>query len=244
MRELVVRDIKTRYRRSVLGLLWTLLNPLLMMMILTVVFSTLFKSSIEHFPVYLLTGQAIFNFFSEATNNAMSSIITGSSLIRKVYIPKYLFVISKIISTLVNLVASFCALLIVMAATGVPITWAILGAILPIIYVFVLATGIGLLLSSIAVFFRDTVHFYGILLTAWMYLTPMFYPVSILPDNIKPFVDANPMYNIILCLRSITLDGQMAPFSVHLSCIAWSCAMLILGLSVFYRTQDRFILHI
>jgi len=244
LRELVVRDIKTRYRRSVLGLLWTLLNPLLMMMILTIVFSSLFKSNIQHFPVYLLAGQTVFNFFSESTVNAMNSIISSGSLIRKVYIPKYLFVLSKVLSTLVNLVASFIALLIVMVVTGVQFHGAIIWSVFPIIYIFILAIGFGLILSSLAVFFRDTVHFYGILLTAWMYLTPMFYPFEILPDNVKPFVEANPMYGIITCLRSLILEGRAAPLQTHAYCLAVSVAFLFIGLLVFYKKQDRFILHI
>lgn len=123
LRELIARDIKIKYRRSVLGVLWTLLNPLCMMIVLSVVFSNLFKFDIENFPLYLLSGQVVFNFFSDATTSAMSSIISSASLIKKVYVPKYLFVFSHIFSSFINLMASFTALILVMIATRAELHW-------------------------------------------------------------------------------------------------------------------------
>ncbi|MDY6232686.1 ABC transporter permease, partial [Peptostreptococcus porci] len=117
LRELVSRDIKIKYRRSVLGVLWTLLNPLCMMIVLSLVFSNIFKFRVENFPLYLLSGQIIFNFFSDATTSAMSAVINNAALIKKVYMPKYLFVISRVFSSFINLLASFTALLVVMIAT-------------------------------------------------------------------------------------------------------------------------------
>ena len=123
LNELVSRDVKIKYRRSVLGVLWTLLNPLFMMIVLSVVFSNLFKFDIENFPLYLLSGQVIFNFFSDATNNSMGAIIMNGSLIKKVYVPKYLFVLSRVISSFINLMASFTALILVMLAMRVELHW-------------------------------------------------------------------------------------------------------------------------
>ena len=117
--ELIARDIKTKYRKSVLGVLWTLLNPLFMMIILSVVFSNLFKFDVEYFPVYLLSGQLIFNFYSEATTASMSAIMDNGSLLKKIYVPKYLFVLSRVFSSTINLLASFTALILVMLAMRV-----------------------------------------------------------------------------------------------------------------------------
>jgi ABC-type polysaccharide/polyol phosphate export permease len=242
--EFVERDIKTRYRRSVLGLFWTLLNPLLTMAVMTAVFSTLFRSDIQNFPVYLLSGFTIYNFFSESTNNAMTSIISGSSLIKKIYIPKYLFPLSKIISTLVNLIASFIALIFVMLATGARLSLNVIFLLIPMAYIFLFALGVGLILSSLVVFFRDIAHFYGVLLLLWMYMTPLFYPMEILPDLARRIVQMNPLTGIVEYTRVITLYGTLPPPELNIICLIPGVIACMLGLWIFYHTQDRFILHV
>ena len=177
LNELVARDIKIKYRRSILGVLWTLLNPLLMMVVLSVVFTNLFKFDIENFPIYILSGQAIFNFYSDATNNGMSSIMGSASLIKKVYIPKYLFVVSRICSSVINLAASFSALLLVMMAMRVELHYTIILAVVPVLLLIVFSLGIGLLLAALVVKFRDIMHLYSVFITALMYLTPVIYPM-------------------------------------------------------------------
>ena len=241
--EFVERDIKTRYRRSILGLLWTLLNPLLTMIVMTVVFSTLFRSNIENFPVYILSGYTIYNFFSESTNSAMNSVIGGSSLIKKVYIPKYLFPLSKVLSTVVNLIASFIALLLVMLFTKTTVTANVLLIIFPMLYLFLFSLGIGMILSSLALFFRDIIHLYGVLLTLWMYLTPLFYPLEILPAWTKVIVQINPLTSIIEYTRLITLYGAIPPLELNLICMIPGVISCAFGLWIFYNTQDKFILH-
>ncbi|SHK24101.1 ABC transporter permease [Tepidibacter formicigenes] len=244
LKELVLRDIKLKYRRSVLGILWSILNPLLMMLVLTIVFSTLFKRSIDNFPVYLLCGRIIFDFYSQSTREAMTSIVSNGILIRKVYIPKYIFPISKGISTFVNLLFSLIALFIVMIVTNVKITWAIMLIPLPLIYIFIFSIGIGLTLAAYTVFFRDIVHLYSVVLTAWMYLTPLFYPVEIIPDSFKFVIYLNPLYYIIECFREIVLYGQIISLQKHLICILISLFSIVFGIIVFKKKQDKFILYI
>ncbi|MEJ8303602.1 ABC transporter permease [Saccharibacillus sacchari] len=244
LNELVMRDIKIKYRRSVLGLLWTLLNPLLMMIVLTLVFSNIFRFSIDNFPVYLLCGQLIFNFFSEASNMALPSILSNGSLIKKVYVPKYLFPLSKVFSSLVNLLASFVALLLVMIFTQSQITWTILFVPLPLLYIFLFTLGVSLLLSALSVFFRDIMHLYGVLLTAWMYFTPVFYPLDILPAGIRNIVEFNPLTSFINLFREVVMYNQVPTLSLNLVCLAYSLVMLAVGAYVFYKNQDKFILHI
>lgn len=241
--EFVKRDIKIRYRRSVLGLLWTLLNPLLSMIIITIVFSTLFKNNIENFPVYLMAGQTIFNFYSESTTSAMNSIITSSSLIKKIYIPKYLFPLSKILSTMINLIASFIALICIMLITGIDIKPSILLSVFPILYVSMFSFGMGLILSCIALFFRDTLHFYRVFITMLTYLTPLFYPIEILPKLTRYIVQMNPLTNIIEYMRIITLYGTVPPMSLNIICIIPCIISIVCGLWLFYNVQDKFILH-
>lgn len=164
--ELIARDIKIKYRRSVLGVLWTLLNPLCMMIVLSVVFSNIFKFDIENFPLYILSGQLIFNFFSDATTSSMSSIVSSASLIKKVYVPKYLFVISHIFSSFINLMASFTALLLVMTATRTELHWMTLLAPVPLLLLVLFSLGVGLVLAAVTVKFRDIMHLYSVFITA------------------------------------------------------------------------------
>lgn len=242
--EMVIRDIKVKYKKSVLGLLWSVLNPLLMMVVMTIVFSTLFKSDIKNFPIYLLIGQITFSFFSDATNMAMMSIITNGSLLKKVYIPKYIFPASKTIFALVNFLFSLIAIAIVAVFTRQPISIHIIGLPLLIIYMFLFSLGIGLVLSSFAVFFRDLVHLYGILLLVWMYLTPIFYPVRIIPEKFLIFIKLNPMYHYISYFREILLYNRWPSFKMNIICLVFAILSLILGSIVFYRKQNELVLNV
>lgn len=243
LRELVSRDLKTRYRRSVLGFLWTVLNPLGMMIVLTIVFSTVFKQGIDNFPVYLMCGQLIFNFFNEASTNAMCSVLDNSSLITKVYVPKYLFPLSRICSSVVNLLSSLVALLIVIVVTRYQITWTIIFMIFPIFYVCVFSFGIGMILATVVVYFRDMRHLYGIITTAWIYLTPIFYPISMLPDNIAAIVNCNPLTTFVTMFRQAVMYNTIPPLSLHVQCIVICSIVLAIGLFVFKKNQDNFILR-
>jgi ABC-2 type transport system permease protein len=242
--ELVVRDIKVRYKKSVLGLFWTLLNPLLMMIVTSIVFSSLFRTDIPHFPVYFLTGSILFTFHSEATTQALTSIISNASLIKKVYIPKYLFPFSRVLSSLVNLGFAFVALLLVMFVTNTPFKPTIFLSIVPIFYLLLFTTGLSLILSSITVFFRDIHHLYGVFTLLWTYATPLFYPISIIPEKFKWIFVWNPMYYYIDYFRKLVLDGVIPDVSANLTCFFIGFVVLIGGLVMFYRSQDRFILHI
>lgn len=244
LNELVARDIKVRYRKSFLGLLWTLLNPLFMMIIMTIVFSNIFRANIEYFPAYLLAGQICFNFFNESTTNAMHSIIGNASLLKKVYVPKYLFPVSKVFSTLINLLASVIVLLAVMIVTGVPLNFNCLWVVVPVIGLVLFSVGVGLILSSVAVFFRDMLHFYGVLTLAWSYLTPLFYPIEILPSSVRMIVTLNPITNIVECVRAATLYGAMPELPLMAASVLPGVFVLIFGFYVFNRTQDKFILYL
>lgn len=221
-----------------------MLNPFFMMLVLNFVFSNLFKSDIENFPVYLMCGQLIFNFFSEATNLAMVSIVNNSGLIKKVYIPKYIFPLSTVISTFVNLLFSMVALLVIMLATKVSISLGTLTFIIPLVYVLIISVGIGLILASYSVFFRDLLHLYNVFTMALMYMTPIFYPISIIPDEFRSILKFNPMYYIISCFRSSILQGTIGPIENHIISLSTSIVFLILGIVVFLRKQDKFILYI
>lgn len=244
LRNLVVRDIKTKYRRSVLGILWSVLNPLLMMLVTTAVFSNIFKFDIHDFPIYYLTGSTMFNFVSEATTGSLSSILGGSGLIKKVYIPKYIFPLEKCMFSLVNMLFSLIAVIIVYIILGVAPHWTMLLFWVPMIYALIFSFGFGLVLASLNVFFRDTGHLYGVFVTAWMYLTPIIYPMDILPNLIASVVRLNPMYYYVDYFRQVMIYGNVPDLRTNLICVSFSGLMLILGLAVFRKYQDRFILYI
>ena len=244
--QLVSRDIKTKYRRSILGLLWTVLNPLLMMTVLSIVFSYFFSryGNIENFPVYLLCGQLIFNFFNESTSIAMGSIVHSGELIKKVYVPKYLFPVSKVLSSGVNLLSSMVALVIVMIVTRARVTPTVLLAVFPLLYVLLFSTGVSLFLSAAAVSFRDLMHLYSVITTAWMYLTPVIYPMSMLPDWLTGFVMLNPITNIVLMFRNVMLNNTFFGWKSLFVAVVETGIMLAIGFWVFYKNQDNFILNL
>ncbi len=242
--ELVARDIKIKYRKSIMGVLWTLLNPLLMMIVLSIVFSNIFKFDVENFPLYLLSGQVIFNFYSDSTNTSMSAIIMNAPLIKKVYVPKYLFVLSRVISSTINLLASFTALLLVMTAMRAELHFMSFLFFVPLALLIVFSLGISLMLSAIVVKFRDVMHLYSVFVTALMYLTPVIYPMSILPHWMTYVVWANPITNYLMMFRDVMLNNSVPGLWQLGLGIAEAVLALVIGLWVFYKKQDEFILNL
>lgn len=244
LEELTARDVKIKYKHSVLGVLWTLLNPLLMMLVLSAVFSNLFRFDIENFSLYILSGQVIFNFFNDATTNAMTAIVGNAALIKKVYVPKYMFVLSRVISSFINLLASFAALIIVMIITRAELHWTVLLSFVPMLLVVFMALGIGLMLSTVTVKFRDMMHLYSVLMTVLLYLTPVIYPVSILPEWLYDLVMLNPLTVVITMFRDLMLYDTM--FSIETLGIAFAetVVFMALGICVFHKKQDEFILNL
>ena len=244
MKQLVARDFKTKYKRSALGILWSFLNPLLTMTVQYIVFSTLFKSDIPNFALYLLIGIVCFNFFNEATTMSLLSIVGNASLITKVYMPKYIYPLTRVMSSTINFLLALIPLFAVMLLTGEPIRPAVLLLPLGICCLFCVSLGIGMLLSSAMVFFRDTQFLWGVVSMLWMYATPIFYPESIIPANFMTLYKMNPLYHIIRFIRILLIDGiSPEPKAYALMMIA-SFVPLLLGVIVFKRTQDRFVLNL
>ena len=244
-RQLVKKDIKLKYRRSFLGYLWSILNPLLIMGIMVIVFSNMFRFNIQNYPVYLIIGQSIFNFTNEATSKAMWSIIGNASLLKKTYVPKYIFCLSTVSSSFVNMLFSLGAMLIVFIVCGVKFTWNMLFIPFILLQVFVFALGLGLFLAEATVFFRDIQYIYSAFLTAWMYATPIFYPLETVGETIQWIIKhLNPMYAYIQHFRTIALDAVFPAFGLIGQGILVSAIMLVFGVWRFMKNQDRFILYI
>lgn len=247
LENLISRDLKVKYRRSALGLLWSILNPLLMMLVITTVFQYVMKfdtSQISDFTIFYLTGSLIFNFVSESTSTALTSIVSASSLIKKVYIPKYIFPLEKTLFSFVNLLFSLIALVIMLIVRQTPITWTIILFPIPLIYTLLFCIGFGLILSALNVFFRDIAHLYSVWITAWMYLTPVIYSVSMLPEWMQPIMKINPLYHYITYFRNVVMDGVVPDLKANLICICTALFALLLGALIFKKKQDRFILFI
>lgn len=244
IRQLVSRDFRTKYKRSVLGMFWSFLNPLLTMVVQYFVFSTIFKSDIPNYAVYLLIGIVSFNFFNEACGMALSSIIGNAALIKKVYMPKYIYPLTRVMSSVVNLAISLIPLLIMCVFTGVEFHRSAVLAFYFLVCLMIFSLGLGLLLSSAMVFFRDTQFLWGVFSMMWMYATPIFYPETILPEEFKFILHINPLYHFLKNIRMCILDGLSPEPAVYVQCMAIAMAMLAVGAVVFRKSQDRFVLYL
>lgn len=244
LKELVGRDFKLKYRRSFLGYAWSLLNPLCTMLVMTAIFSNFFRFSIENYPIYFLLGQLMFGFFSESTSSALTSVFDNAELMRKVYVPKYLFPVAKVSFSFVNMLCSLGAVAIVMIIERVWVSKTII--LLPVLffYAYGISLGVGLILASVAVYFRDLIHLYSVFLTAIMYLTAIFYPVEILPNWVFKMIQFNPVYHLVVYFREIVLYGTWPTLQQNVVCIAFAGFFMITGLVVFKKNQKNFMLYV
>ena len=245
LQNLISRDLKVKYRRSVLGFLWSVLNPLLMALVMNMVFSKLFRFQVDYFATYYLIGSLIFNFVVECTSGSLMSVIYAAPLIKKVYIPKYIFPMEKCAFAFVNMLFGIFAVLVVMLIQGVPFTAKMLLSFIPMIYALIFAFGMGLVLAALTVFFRDVEHLYSVWVTIWMYLTPIIYPEELVAStSVATIMKINPMYYYVHMLRSFMMYGTLPSINEHIICITFSLASLIVGLGLFKKVQDKFILYI
>lgn len=242
--EFVKRDIKLKYRNSALGILWSMLNPLLIMIVLTFIFSNIFKNSIPNFPVYCLSGRLLYDFFSQATNQSMVSITGKSSLIKKIYVPRYLYPLSRVISSFIIFLISLIPLVVIMIVTGVKLGRMNLLIIYPLGTLFFIGLGIGLMLSAINVFFRDLQHLYSVVLLILMYMSAIFYSPDIINPQYMFVLRLNPVFPVISAFRDCILYGQITSRGNWILCGIYGVVTMIVGIVVFYKKQNEFILHI
>ena len=237
--QLVRRDIVARYKRSVFGIAWTMLNPLGMTIVMAVVYSQLF-SSVQGYAAYVLSGLIAWNFYSQATTAAITSLVWGGDFFRRIYVPRSAFAISAIGTGLVNMVLSLVSLLIVMIFVGTPITPTIILVPIPIIALTFFALGMGLIISCIAIYFPDIVEMYQILLMAWMFLTPILYPMDILPSWISSLMKFNPMYWLVNLFRIPVYNGRLpAPIEL-IPTLVIGIVTLLIGWWIFARRSNEF----
>ena len=241
--QLVKKDIKLKYRSSYMGVLWTLLEPLLTMMVLVLVFSKLYHNT-KDFPVYVLTGRLLYSFFANTTRGALKSVRANAGMIKKVYVPKYMYPFASVLSGYVQFLISLVVLAGVAIYCDVVPTWHLVESLIPLTVVLVLTMGAGLWLSTLAVFFRDLEYLWGVALTLIMYACAIFYKVeTVVGDNNRWLFRLNPLYSVIENFRD-AVYGNALNVPVMLYSIGFSVVLFLSGLFVFYKNQDKFILHL
>lgn len=235
----VRRDLIARYKRSVLGIAWTMLNPLGTTLILAIVFSKVFGSTIQGYAGYVLTGLIPWLFFAQSSSVAVTSLIWGGALLKSIYIPRTTFAVSTIITGLVNLFISLAPLFLVMALFGSPPTWTVLFLPVPILILAIFTLGLGLLVSSFAIYFYDIVDLYSLMLTAWMYLSPVIYKEDLLPPEVRWFIRLNPMYYLINIFRAPLYESRIPDPEELLTATGIAVLTLLIGWAFFaYRAED------
>ena len=237
---LVSNSIKTRYKRSTLGVLWTLLNPLLNTAVLTIAFSQIMRFEIENYPLYLLAGLIFWNFFSQTTTVAMQQLIWGSNLIKRVYVPRTIFSVAVVGNGLTNLVLALIPLGVLMLIFRQPFTLALLTLPVAVLLAGMFVLGFSLLISTLAVFFTDVVEIYSVALSALFYLTPIIYPSSFIPEPLQFILKINPLYTLIELFRKPIFLGQAASGMEYLLGAGIAVVMLAVGWFVFTSRADDF----
>ena len=242
--ELVKKGIKLKYRRSYLGIIWSLIEPLLEMVVLAIVFGTLFGNDDKTFPVYILTGRLLYSFYSQGTKASLSSIRRNASMIKKVYVPKYLYPLSSVLFNYVIFLISLVVLVAVALVLGVYPTIYLAGVIVPLLLVLILTFGCGMILATLGVFFRDLEYLWNVALMLVMYTCAIFYyPERLLKSGFGWILKINPLYCIISLFRDAVF-GQQLEMTTLVYATVFSIGSVIIGLLMFHRQQDKFILHI
>ena len=237
--QMIARNIKTRYKRSALGIFWTLLNPLFMMLVLTFVFANVFRFQAKHYAAYALAGLALWNFFAQTTSGAMSELVWGGNLMNRIYMPRAIFAATALGTSLVNLVLSLIPLFLVMIVTGVPIHKTVMILPVSILLTAMFSFGVALFLSTLAVYFADVLEMYQILLMAWMYFTPIIYPKEIIPEHLRWIFNLNPMYHLLEMFRAPLYVGWLAGPKTAAAATIAAFATLAFGWWFFARKADE-----
>ncbi len=238
--QLVRRDIITRYKRSVLGIAWTMLNPLGTMLVMTIVFSQIFNRGNEY-PVYVLTGLTVWNFFSWSTRQSMTSMISGANLFDRIYLPRTTFVVAAVGTSVINLLFSMVPLLLIMLIVREPIPLTFLLFPIPVILLAFFSLGIGLIISSYVIYFPDILEIYPILIMAWMYLSPVMIPIEVLQKILNGWeIRLNPMSYLLSFFRDIVFYGKWPTADIVASALILSFGVFVIGWLVFTKQSDRF----
>lgn len=244
IRELTSREIRRKYARSVLGILWSVLNPLLNMVVMTLIFSTMFKRNITNFPIYYLTGRVLWDLFSGATNSSITALVDNKGLLIRTKIPKQVFILSRIYTAATNFAYTMIAYVMMLIVFQVEPNVTMLLFIPDVIIVVIFATGIGYMLATAYVFFADIHHLYGVLLVLWMQLSAIFYPVEMLPDIMQTVLSYNPLYTMIAFARICVMEGVVPEPRLWIFNTLCAFISFLLGQIVYKANGNKVMVHI
>ncbi len=244
LKQLVKKDLTSKYKDSVLGILWSFFNPLLIMLVFTAIFSMLFGKTIENYPVYFLSGRVLFDFYNSATKGSMRSIKRNSGILKKIYVPKYMFSVSTVCYEFINFLISFVILFGVMFITGASFHWTAILAIIPIALLVILIFGIGLILAVCNTYFSDVEYLYNVFALVLMYASSLFYPMEIVPSSIQVIFSLNPVYSAIICFRDTVVYGVLPDLSVILYLATFAFTVLGIGILLFNMYEKKLSLEL
>lgn len=244
LRQLVKRDFTTKYKESVLGVIWSFLHPLLIMMVFTVIFSVLFNRQIENYPVYFLSGRIVYTFFVTGTKGAMTSIRRNRSILTKIFVPRYMFAMGSICYEFINFLITLVILFGVMIATGAQFHWMIFAAIIPLIFITILIIGVGLILAVLNTYFSDIGHFYNVFTLVLMYASALFYPMEVVPTNVQAIFTLNPVYIAMLCFRQTIVYNIFPDISAILYLAICAVMFFAVGFLLFRIHEKKLVLQL
>lgn len=239
IKELVSREIRRKYARSHLGIIWSVLNPLMYMAVMSMIFTTIFHRSIENYPIYYLTGMIFWQLFSGASNAAMTALVDNKTLLLKVKLPKQTFVLARVYTELTNFGYTCIAYVCMLLVFKVPLKWTAVLFPIAVLCTLLFSMGIGYVLSIAYVFFGDVKHLYSVLLTLWMYLSALFYPVSSTSQLIQDVIGVNPLYVFIYFARTVVIDGEIPGAVWWIKMFGWSLLMFVSGYMIFKHNENR-----
>lgn len=242
--QLVHRDFTHKYKRTVLGVAWSVLSPLMSLFVMNMIFKTILGSTIEHYTIYLFSGQLIFSFFTESTNEGMGALVSNADIFSKVNVPKYMFLLSKNASSMINFVFSAAVYFLFVALEGLPFTWKFICLLYPVVCQLVFNLGMGLILSALYLFFRDTQYLYNIFTTLLMYVSAIFYEISIYPEFGQKLFMLNPMYVNITYFRQVVIEGVIPNMTFHLISAGYAILAFTIGCIIYKKKNETFLYYV
>jgi ABC-2 type transport system permease protein len=242
--QLVKRDFTLKYKRTVIGMFWSIISPLINLLIMWLVFNKVLGSNIPHFVIYLFAGQLVFSYFSDATNQGMTSLLDNAAIFTKVNVPKYMFLLSKNISSLINFCLTLIIFLVFVAAEGLQFTWMYIMLLYPIVMLILFNIGLGLILSALYVFFRDMQYLWGIFTQILMWLSAIFYSIEHYSQTVQNLFLINPIYLFIRYFRKIIIDGAIPTIWFHLIMAGYTIFFLIIGAWIYKKKNHEFLYYV
>lgn len=240
--ELIKRDFKKKYKGTILGVFWSILAPLLTLLVMALVFTKFFGRNTEHYIIYLFSGNIIFSYFSDATKGGMASLMANASIFSKVDVPKYMFLLSRNIQAFINFMLTFLVYLLFIALEGIPFNWHFLLLIYPIACITVFNIGVGMILSALYMFFRDIEYLYNIFTLLLMYLSAIFYNVDVYSQQVQYLFHLNPVFVYIKYFREIVINNNIPSLGIHVICGLYAVVMIVIG-SIIYKTNNHKFLY-